>query len=92
MHIEAVYEHGVLRPTKPLNLLDGARVRLALIASSEIEARRLARPERDAREIEIINQNIDELSAEARDALDYGRDFAPKACGTQPRLEGGIGN
>src|SRR5215471_18340204 len=56
MHIEAVYEHGVLRPTKPLNLLDGARVRLALIASSEIEARRLARPERDAREIETLTR------------------------------------
>ena len=92
MHIEAVYEHGVLRPTKPLNLLEGARVGLALISSSEIEARRLAKAERDAREIEIINQNIDELSAEAWDALDYRRDFAPKACGTQPRLEGGIGN
>ena len=71
MHIEAVYEHGVLRPTKPLNLLEGERVELALIASSEIEARRLAKAERDAREIEIINQNIDELSAEAWDALDY---------------------
>jgi predicted DNA-binding antitoxin AbrB/MazE fold protein len=60
MHIEAVYEHGVLRPTKPLNLLEGERVELALIASSEIEARRLAKAERDAREIEIINQNIPE--------------------------------
>jgi len=71
MHIGAVYEHGVLRPAKPLNLLEGARVELALIASSEIEARRLAKAELDAREIEIINQNIDELSAEAWDALDY---------------------
>ncbi|MGH9752621.1 MAG: antitoxin family protein [Blastocatellia bacterium] len=73
MHIEAVYEHGVLRPTTPLNLPQGERVELALIASSGIEARRLAKAERDAREIEIINQNIDELSAEAWDALDYQR-------------------
>lgn len=71
MHIEAVYEHGVLRPIKPLNLPEGERVELALIASSEVEARRLSKAEREAREIEIINRNIDELSAEAWDALSY---------------------
>ncbi|HKQ75946.1 MAG TPA: antitoxin family protein [Blastocatellia bacterium] len=73
MHIEAIYEHGVLRPTKPLNLPEGERVELALIASSQIESRRLAKAERDAREIEIINRNIDELNAEAWDALYRGR-------------------
>ena len=61
----------VLRPTKPLNLPEGERVELAIIASKEIEARRSAKAERDAREIEIINRNIDELSAEAWDALSY---------------------
>lgn len=62
------------------------------IPASEIEARRLAKAERDLREFEIINQIIDKLSAEAWDALDYRQAFAPKACGTQLRLEGGIGN
>ncbi|MCG3162932.1 MAG: hypothetical protein JMDDDDMK_04301 [Acidobacteria bacterium] len=71
MHIEAVYEHGVLRPVAPLDLPEGERVELAIVASSEAEARRLSKAERDAREIEIINRNIDELSAEAWDALRY---------------------
>jgi hypothetical protein len=62
------------------------------IPASEIEARRFAKAEHDVREIEIIGQIIDKLSAEDRDALDYRRAFAPKACETQPRLEGGIGN
>jgi predicted DNA-binding antitoxin AbrB/MazE fold protein len=70
-HIKAVYEHGVLRPVNPLNLPEGEQVELTLISSSEADAERLSKAERDAGEIEIINRNIDELSAEAWDALSY---------------------
>ena len=69
--IEAVYEHGVLRPVKPLDLTEGEHVELNLVTLSEAEAKRLSKAERNARDIEIINQNIDELSAEALDALSY---------------------
>jgi predicted DNA-binding antitoxin AbrB/MazE fold protein len=70
-HIKAVYEHGVLRPVNPLNLPEGEQVELTLISSSEADAERLSKAERDAGEIEIINRKIDELSAEAWDALSY---------------------
>jgi hypothetical protein len=52
-------------------LPEGERVGLTLTALSEIEARRLSKAGRDAREIEIINRNIDELSAEAWDVFSY---------------------
>lgn len=71
MHIKAVYEHGVLRPVNPLNLSEGEQVELTLVSSSEADAKRLLKSERDAKEIEIINRNIDELNAEAWDALSY---------------------
>ncbi len=71
MHIEAVYEHGVLRPVIPLDLPEGKRVGLTLVALAEVEARRVARAERNAREIEIINRNIDALNEEALDVLNY---------------------
>lgn len=71
LHFEAVYEHGVLRPVSPLALAEGERVELKLVAASEAEARRRARAERDAREIEIINRNADRLNEEAMDVLNY---------------------
>ncbi|MDQ3010192.1 MAG: antitoxin family protein [Acidobacteriota bacterium] len=71
VRIEAIYERGVLRPIKPLDLTEGEQVEMDLVTLSEVEARRLSKAERDAREIEIINRNIDELSAEAWDALSY---------------------
>ena len=71
MSIQAVYENGVLRPVTPLALTEGECVELTVVASAAIEAARLAQKESDAREIEIINQNIDALSAEAWDALKY---------------------
>jgi len=69
--IEAVYEHGVLRPVKPLDLTEGEHVELNLVISSEAEARRLSKAERNARDIEIINRNADRLNEEAMDALSY---------------------
>ena len=69
--IEAIYEHGVLRPVKPLNLTEGEHVELKLVTSSEAEARRLSKAESDAREIEIINRNADRLNEEAMDVLKY---------------------
>jgi predicted DNA-binding antitoxin AbrB/MazE fold protein len=71
VRIEAIYEGGVLRPVKPLDLTEGERVELSLVTTSEVEASRLSKAEREARDIEIINQNLDELSAEAWDALSY---------------------
>jgi predicted DNA-binding antitoxin AbrB/MazE fold protein len=71
MQIEAIYEHGVLRPLLPLELPEGEKVGITLTTSTEVAARYLAKAERDAREIEIINQNLDALSAEAWDALSY---------------------
>ena len=71
VQIEAIYEQGVLRPVKPLYLTEGEHVELNLVISSEAEAKRLSRAEREARDIEIINQHIDELNAEAWDALSY---------------------
>jgi predicted DNA-binding antitoxin AbrB/MazE fold protein len=71
MHIEAVFERGMLRPVLPLNLPEGERVGLTLTALAESEARGAARAERDAREIEIINRNIDVLNEEAIDVLSY---------------------
>lgn len=71
MQIEAIYEHGVLRPLLPLELPEGEKVGIMLTTSTEVAARYLAKAERDAREIEIINQNIDALSDETWDALSY---------------------
>lgn len=75
LHIKAVYEQGLLRPVAPLNLPEGEQVELTLIVSSEAEARRLSKAERDAREIEIINLNADRLNEEAMDALSYQIDL-----------------
>ena len=69
--IEAIYEHGVLRPVKPLYLTEGERVKLNMVSVSEVEAKRLSKAEREARDIEIINQHLDELNTEAMDALSY---------------------
>lgn len=71
MHIEAVYEHGVLRPTKPLNLPEGERVELAIVTSSIAIKKRLSKRERDAKDLEIINRNADRLNEEAMDVLNY---------------------
>lgn len=73
MHIEAVYEHGVLRPVRPLDLAEGERVELTLIAVSVSREKRLAKRERDAKDLEIINRNADWLNEEARDVLGYQR-------------------
>jgi len=71
VRIEAVYEQGVLRPVKPLNLIEGEHVELNLVTAAEAEAKRLSKAERDAREIEIINRNADRLNEEAMDVLSY---------------------
>jgi predicted DNA-binding antitoxin AbrB/MazE fold protein len=71
MEIEAIYEHGVLRPLRPLELPQGERVGITVVTYTEAVGRYQAKAERDAREIEIINANIDALSEEAWDALSY---------------------
>lgn len=71
MHIEAVYEHGVLRPVSPLDLAEGERVELTLVATSATREKRLTKRERDAKDLEIINRNADRLNEEAIEALSY---------------------
>ncbi len=71
VRVKAIYEQGVLRPVKPLNLPEGEQVELNLVTLSEAEATRLSKAESEARDIEIINRNLDELNAEALDALRY---------------------
>ncbi len=71
MHIEAIYEHGLLRPLKPIELPEGERVELTLVSSTGADGRKLSRQERDARDIEIINRNADALNEEALDVLSY---------------------
>ncbi len=71
MHIEAIYERGVLRPVIPLDLTEGERVELTLVTSSAAEKRRLSKRERDAKDLEIINRNADRLNEEAMDVLNY---------------------
>ena len=71
LRIEAIYERGVLRPIKPLDLAEGERVLLNLVTVSEAEARQLSKAEREAKDIEIINRNADRLNEEAMDALSY---------------------
>jgi len=71
MHIEAVYEHGVLRPVKPLDLAEGTRVELTLVISSAAKAKRLTKRERDAKDLGIISCNADRLNEEAMDVLNY---------------------
>lgn len=69
MQIEAVYEHGVLRPIKPLSLAEGERVELTLTGSANGTKKKLSKAERRAHDIEIINRNAERLNAEALDAL-----------------------
>lgn len=71
MHIEAIYEQGLLRPLKPIELPEGERVELTLVSSSSLNGRKVSRQERDARDIEIINRNADALNEEALDVLSY---------------------
>ena len=71
MHIEAVYEHGVLRPVSPLDLAEGERVELTLVATSATRKKRLTKRERDAKDLEIINRHADRLNEEAIEALSY---------------------
>lgn len=71
MQIEAVYEHGVLRPIRPLELAEGEKVALTLVTAEELRARRRSKAEREASEKELINRYADRLNEEARDVLDY---------------------
>lgn len=71
MHIEAVYEQGLLRPLKPIALVEGERVELTLVSSPDLNGRKMTRQERNVRDIEIINRNADALNEEALDVLSY---------------------
>ena len=71
MQIEAVYEHGILRPIHPLELAEGEKVALTLVSAKEVKAKRLSKAERNAKDLEIINRHADSLNEEALDVLKY---------------------
>ncbi len=69
--IEAVYEHGILRPLQPLRLAEGEKVAINVIPAVVAKTKRLSKAERDAKDMEIINRNADRLNEEAMDVLKY---------------------
>ena len=71
IQIEAIYEHGILRPMQPLHLAEGEKVALNVITRTEVIAKRLSKTEREAKDLEIINRNADRLNEEAMDVLQY---------------------
>ena len=71
MRIEAVYEHGVLRPVTPLNLPEGKHIELSFVLPALDAQLAYERAERDAWELATINVNADRLNEEALDVLDY---------------------
>ena len=71
IQIEAIYEHGILRPIQPLKLAEGEKVAINVITGTTATVKRLSKAERDAKDLEIINRNADRLNKEARDVLEY---------------------
>lgn len=71
IQVEAVYEHGILRPIHPLRLAEGEKVALQIMTLVETPPKRLSKAERDAKDLEIINRNADRLNEEAMDVLQY---------------------
>src|SRR5215475_3976670 len=53
------------RVVTPLDLPEGERVELTLVALSVAKEKRLSKRERDAKDLEIINRNADRLNEEA---------------------------
>ena len=78
--IEAVYEHGVLRPTRPIDLAEGARVEIILI--SESTANRAIPPTRTPAEVAAriaampMESSPIGFSGEDHDAILYALDRA----------------
>ena len=70
IQIEAIYEHGILRPIHPLKLAEGEKVAINVIIG-ETTSKRLSKAARDAKDLEIINRNADRLNEEAMDVLKY---------------------
>ena len=79
--IEAVYEHGVLRPLEPLALPEGARVRVSVAgkpASGEKPAKKVSESQKTPAQIlaEIAALTIegkqDEFSGRDHDEVLYG--------------------
>jgi predicted DNA-binding antitoxin AbrB/MazE fold protein len=62
--VEALYENGLLRPAKPLNLRPGERVALIVVRHSEPSRWDLARlSAREAEDVELANTALDSLGA-----------------------------
>jgi predicted DNA-binding antitoxin AbrB/MazE fold protein len=74
--IEAVYEHGVLRPTQPIDLAEGARVEIIVIPESS--AIRAILPSRTPAEVAAriaampMESSPIGFSGEDHDAILYG--------------------
>lgn len=78
-HVDAIYEHGVLRPLEPLALPDQARVKLTVDAESVAEpadklAKQKAALQEMWQEIDKLPQhkNNDGWSARQHDEVLYG--------------------
>jgi predicted DNA-binding antitoxin AbrB/MazE fold protein len=62
--VEALYENGLLRPAKPLNLRPGERVALIVVRHSEPSRWDLARlSTREAEDVELANTGLDSFGA-----------------------------
>lgn len=62
--VEALYENGLLKPAKPLNLRPGERVGLIVVRRSEPSRWDLERlGAAGAEDIELANTGLDEFSA-----------------------------
>ncbi|HMO84486.1 MAG TPA: antitoxin family protein [Lacipirellulaceae bacterium] len=79
-HIDAIYDHGVLRPIEPLDLPDGARVHLQIVPSRESAGSASesmpAEPSTLAERLQSVIGSIDDLPEDSSSNLDrylYGR-------------------
>ena len=77
-HIDAIYEHGILKPLEPLNLTENQRVRVSVSTEVALDADIVARQRQAMEELDAImdtlpdNSPDDGFSAADHDKLLYG--------------------
>ena len=69
--IEAVYEHGVLRPTRPIDLAEGTRVEIIVIPESSTQGPARSTPAQVAARIAAmpVQSSPEGFSGEDHDAI-----------------------
>jgi predicted DNA-binding antitoxin AbrB/MazE fold protein len=74
--IEAVYEQGVLRPTRPIDLAEGARVEIIIIPGHSYQGSGKPTPAEVAARIAAmpLQSSPEGFSGEDHDAILYGND------------------